>query len=377
MKIPARRAVLAIVSAVAATLFAGGGAAASLGSGARAAPGTEPPDGPMCATPGVIVCQTPVRLTSRVFRHASSVISHVGAGGGWMPALAMMTSSLPSSTDRRIDRGESSTSPSRTSANARHALLPRCSISATVWSRSSAAVMPSSAMTSAPSSREPFAVHPTGPTRCAADQRDLVNESRHHGAFSSGEALVARVGHLGADVEVDGEPADEQHEDPWLARHVGAEIPGVGLGEQRRVRPACTLGDPVVDRVLGRLDGRRARGRRGRSMHSAIQFTWASACSTMLASTAGAPGPDTMKRFGNPSTPSPRYVRGPAAQSSRAAAASSDDVDLGQRARHRIEPGGEHDRVDVVVRVRGGDPGRVDRLDRRLAHADRASRAAR
>jgi hypothetical protein len=45
MKIPARRAVLAVVSATAATLFAGGGAAASLGSGAR-------PAGPAAAAPG-------------------------------------------------------------------------------------------------------------------------------------------------------------------------------------------------------------------------------------------------------------------------------------------------------------------------------------
>ena len=46
MKIPARRAVLAIVSAAAATLFAGGGAAASLGSGAR------PADSAPAAVPG-------------------------------------------------------------------------------------------------------------------------------------------------------------------------------------------------------------------------------------------------------------------------------------------------------------------------------------
>jgi arabinan endo-1,5-alpha-L-arabinosidase len=46
MKIPARRAALAIVSAVAATLFAGGGAAASLGSGAR------PADPAAAAAPG-------------------------------------------------------------------------------------------------------------------------------------------------------------------------------------------------------------------------------------------------------------------------------------------------------------------------------------
>src|SRR6202167_2968559 len=51
MKIPARRAVLAIVSAVAATLFAGGGAAASLGSGARPAdPAAAAPGG--AASPG-------------------------------------------------------------------------------------------------------------------------------------------------------------------------------------------------------------------------------------------------------------------------------------------------------------------------------------
>ena len=41
-------------------------------------------------------------------------------------------------------------------------------------------------------------------------------------------------------------------------------------------------------------------------MQSAIQFTCASACKTMLARTAGAPGPETMNRLGNPSTANPR-----------------------------------------------------------------------
>ena len=57
MKIPARRAVLAVIAAVAATLFAGGGAAASLGSGtqpasaAAAARGSTAPPG-STASPG-------------------------------------------------------------------------------------------------------------------------------------------------------------------------------------------------------------------------------------------------------------------------------------------------------------------------------------
>ena len=51
-------------------------------------------------------------------------------------------------------------------------------------------------------------------------------------------------------------------------------------------------------------------------------------------------------------------------------AAATDDVDLGQRARHRVEPGGEHDRVDVVVGVGGVDAGGVDGLDGCLTHAD-------
>jgi hypothetical protein len=41
-------------------------------------------------------------------------------------------------------------------------------------------------------------------------------------------------------------------------------------------------------------------------MASAIQFTWTSACNTMLASTAGAPGPEIKNRLGNPSTPNPK-----------------------------------------------------------------------
>src|SRR4051812_39374618 len=45
-------------------------------------------------------------------------------------------------------------------------------------------------------------------------------------------------------------------------------------------------------------------------MASAIQFTCASACKTMLASTAGAPGPDTRNKLGSRRTPGQSKVGG-------------------------------------------------------------------
>ena len=44
-----------------------------------------------------------------------------------------------------------------------------------------------------------------------------------------------------------------------------------------------------------------------------------------------------------------------------------DDVDLGHRPRHRIEPGGQDQSVQLVVRIRGMHTRRVDPLDRRRA----------
>ena len=58
---------------------------------------TDPPLAPMCGTADFTVCHTPVRLMSSVFRHVSSVSSHVGAPAVCIPALATMTSSRPDS----------------------------------------------------------------------------------------------------------------------------------------------------------------------------------------------------------------------------------------------------------------------------------------
>ena len=41
-------------------------------------------------------------------------------------------------------------------------------------------------------------------------------------------------------------------------------------------------------------------------MHSVIQFTCCSIDTIMFVSTEGLPGPEIVKRFGNPTTPSPR-----------------------------------------------------------------------
>ena len=49
-------------------------------------------------------------------------------------------------------------------------------------------------------------------------------------------------------------------------------------------------------------------------------------------------------------------------------------VEVEERTGHRVEPGGEHDDVDVVLRIRRADPGGRDLLDRRRVHVDELSR---
>ena len=46
------------------------------------------------------------------------------------------------------------------------------------------------------------------------------------------------------------------------------------------------------------------------------------------------------------------------------------DVDPVERARHGVEPGGEHDDVELVLTVLGTDAGGRDLLDRRVANVD-------
>ena len=88
-------------------------------------------------------------------------------------------------------------------------------------------------------------------------------------------------------------------------------------------------------------------------MHSVIQFTCCSIDTIMLVSTDGLPGPEIVKRFGNPTDAEPEIgarALGPrVAQRSAVAAA---DVDAQQRAGHRVEAGREHDAVELELAVR-------------------------
>ena len=68
----------------------------------------------------------------------------------------------------------------------------------------------------------------------------------------------------------------------------------------------------------------------------------------MFDNTDGLPGPVIMKRLGNPDVISPRYVIGPWAHFSlQRHAVASGDVDADDRSGHRVEAGGEHDRVEL------------------------------
>ena len=85
-------------------------------------------------------------------------------------------------------------------------------------------------------------------------------------------------------------------------------------------------------------------------MQSAIQSTCCSIETTMLLSTDGLPGPVIMNRFGKPATDQAEIRArplGPLVVQRQAAAAA--DVDREQRAGHRVEAGGEDDRVELVL----------------------------
>ena len=70
------------------------------------------------------------------------------------------------------------------------------------------------------------------------------------------EAVIGAVHHLVALLHIDREAADIGHEDPRLARHIGAQVPGMpGLRQQRRICCGVHLLDPAVHR--GARPGRR------------------------------------------------------------------------------------------------------------------------
>ncbi len=87
-------------------------------------------------------------------------------------------------------------------------------------------------------------------------------------------------------------------------------------------------------------------------MQSAIQSTCCSIETIMLLRTEGLPGPVTVKRFGKPATVRPSAERGPSAHFSRSdTPLAPAQVDTEQGARHGVEAGAEHDRVERELLV--------------------------
>src|SRR5690606_17218274 len=85
----------------------------------------------------------------------------------------------------------------------------------------------------------------TGPGRSSPATRPCRTGP---GGVCSGqdEALVAVGGHLVADLPVAVETADVEHEDPRLAGHVGAQVPGVGHGVEGLVGDLVDVLHPGV-----------------------------------------------------------------------------------------------------------------------------------
>ena len=85
-------------------------------------------------------------------------------------------------------------------------------------------------------------------------------------------------------------------------------------------------------------------------MASVIQSTCCSIDTTMLLSTDGLPGPvidEQVREAGEAEAEVGARAVGPLVAQRDAVAAA--DVDREQRAGHRVEAGGEHDRVDLVL----------------------------
>src|SRR5207244_13270771 len=74
------------------------------------------------------------------------------------------------------------------------------------------------------------------------------------GERREGEAFVAVGGHFLATLAVRREPADVGHENPGLAGNVGADVPGVGLGEEGEVGHLPDALDPRLFGPTGGLD---------------------------------------------------------------------------------------------------------------------------
>src|SRR3954447_24284388 len=88
-----------------------------------------------------------------------------------------------------------------------------------------------------------------GPGRDAKGERGGRGSGPREGRVAAGGLLLALLA-VGADTP------DVGQQPPWLARHVRAQVPGGGLGDERRVGELLVMGDPGVLAVRGRLDGR-------------------------------------------------------------------------------------------------------------------------
>src|SRR3954454_7162822 len=74
------------------------------------------------------------------------------------------------------------------------------------------------------------------------------------GSDGEQEALVALGGDLVALLAVLPDAPRVGHEDPWLAGHVGANVPGVGLGVEGVRGDEVDVVDPLVLGLRGRFD---------------------------------------------------------------------------------------------------------------------------
>ena len=109
------------------------------------------------------------------------------------------------------------------------------------------------------------------------------------------------------------------------------------------------------------------------AMQSAIQSTCCSIDTIMFDSTDGLPGPVIMNRFGKPDDRQTEVGDGPVRPLSRSVRPSRPVMStLTMRAGHRVEAGGEHDRVELQRLVGQVDAGRGDGLDRLPAKIDEA-----
>src|SRR3954453_17377658 len=89
------------------------------------------------------------------------------------------------------------------------------------------------------------------------DQVTTIHGSSPFGFDGSGgqrEALVALGGHLVARLAVFTDAARARHEDAGLAGHIGAHVPGVGLGIEGVAGDHVHVVDPGVLCLDGRLD---------------------------------------------------------------------------------------------------------------------------